>query len=85
MQIFICTAIGTTGEPPIRNRHFDPVGTRSDSEIFDSAPKLLSGSLVEGCRCDRDKTSFRGRKTFVSHSKIVIPADDLPVSKVFSL
>ncbi|MQL75585.1 hypothetical protein Taro_007948 [Colocasia esculenta] len=25
--------------------------------------------------------SFRGRKTFVSHSKIVIPDDDLPVSK----
>ncbi|MQL90077.1 hypothetical protein Taro_022664, partial [Colocasia esculenta] len=28
-----------------------------------------------------DKTSFRGRKTFVSHSKIAIPADDLPISK----
>ncbi|MQM04461.1 hypothetical protein Taro_037262 [Colocasia esculenta] len=31
-----------------------------------------------------DKTSFRSRKIFVSHSKIVIPVDDLPVSKVFS-
>ncbi|MQM04051.1 hypothetical protein Taro_036842 [Colocasia esculenta] len=30
-----------------------------------------------------DKTSFRGRKTFVSYSEIVILADDLPYSKVF--
>ncbi|MQL75147.1 hypothetical protein Taro_007522 [Colocasia esculenta] len=28
-----------------------------------------------------DKTPFRGRKTFVSHSEIVILADDLPYSK----
>ncbi|MQL73681.1 hypothetical protein Taro_006019 [Colocasia esculenta] len=27
------------------------------------------------------KTSFRGRKTFVSHSKIEILADELPYSK----
>ncbi|MQL98022.1 hypothetical protein Taro_030713, partial [Colocasia esculenta] len=30
-----------------------------------------------------DKTSFRGLKTFVSHSEIAILADDLPYSKVF--
>ncbi|MQM19525.1 hypothetical protein Taro_052533 [Colocasia esculenta] len=27
--------------------------------------------------------SFRGRKTFVSHFKIAIPADDLPDSKIW--
>ncbi|MQM22498.1 hypothetical protein Taro_055551 [Colocasia esculenta] len=30
-----------------------------------------------------NKTSFRGRKTFVLHSEIAILADDLPYSKVF--
>ncbi|MQL84103.1 hypothetical protein Taro_016626 [Colocasia esculenta] len=30
-----------------------------------------------------DKTSFRGQKTFASHSEIAILADDLPDSKVF--
>ncbi|MQL98464.1 hypothetical protein Taro_031175 [Colocasia esculenta] len=30
-----------------------------------------------------DKISFRGRKNFVSHSKIAILDDDLPESKVF--
>ncbi|MQM09799.1 hypothetical protein Taro_042677 [Colocasia esculenta] len=30
-----------------------------------------------------DKTSFQGRKTFVSHSEIMFAVDDHPVSKVF--
>ncbi|MQL99278.1 hypothetical protein Taro_031999, partial [Colocasia esculenta] len=49
-QIFICPAIGTACDAPIRNRHFDPVGTRSNSEIFSLAPKLFSGSMVAGCQ-----------------------------------
>ncbi|MQM01131.1 hypothetical protein Taro_033888 [Colocasia esculenta] len=56
---FICAAIGTARESPIRNRHFEPVGTRSNSEISGPAPKLLSGSVVAGCRCDRIRTPHR--------------------------
>ncbi|MQM01750.1 hypothetical protein Taro_034510 [Colocasia esculenta] len=58
-QIFVRPTIGTARETPIRNRHFDPVGIRSHSEIFDPAPKFLSGSLVAGCRCNRIRTSIR--------------------------
>ncbi|MQL99655.1 hypothetical protein Taro_032382, partial [Colocasia esculenta] len=33
MRIFVLPTIGTARESPIRNRHFDPVGKRSHSEI----------------------------------------------------
>ncbi|MQM12525.1 hypothetical protein Taro_045445, partial [Colocasia esculenta] len=123
MRIFVRPAIEIAREAPIRNRHIDPVGTRSHSEISGPTPKFLFGSMVAGYRCDcirtplrsnrhnfplgyqnrlycpnsestlrgarhplialGDKMSFRGRKTFVSHSEVAIPADDLPDSKVF--
>ncbi|MQL85907.1 hypothetical protein Taro_018439 [Colocasia esculenta] len=41
-----------------RNRHFDPVGSRSHSEIYGPAPKFHSGSVVAGCRCDAYKHPF---------------------------
>ncbi|MQM19527.1 hypothetical protein Taro_052534 [Colocasia esculenta] len=56
MRISVRPAIKTTREAPIRNRHLDPVGTRSHSEIFGLTPKFLSGSVVVGCRCDRIRT-----------------------------
>ncbi|MQL94798.1 hypothetical protein Taro_027444, partial [Colocasia esculenta] len=49
-QIFFRWAIGTARKSPIRNRHFELVGTRSDLEIFGPAPKFLSKSMVVGCR-----------------------------------
>ncbi|MQL82982.1 hypothetical protein Taro_015482, partial [Colocasia esculenta] len=57
--IFVHPAIGTAREAPIRNRHFNPVGTRSHSEISSPAPKFLSGSVVAGCRCDHIRTPLR--------------------------
>ncbi|MQL82899.1 hypothetical protein Taro_015392 [Colocasia esculenta] len=73
-RIFVRPAIGTAREAPIRNRHFDPVGTRSNSEISGARRPLIASG---------DKTSFRARKTFDSHSELAISADDLPDSKVF--
>ncbi|MQL96473.1 hypothetical protein Taro_029166, partial [Colocasia esculenta] len=52
MRIFVRAAIGTALDAPIRNQHFDPVGTMSDSEISCPTPKFLSGSVVASCRCD---------------------------------
>ncbi|MQM05734.1 hypothetical protein Taro_038549, partial [Colocasia esculenta] len=46
-QIFVRPAIGTAREAAIRNRHFDPVGTRSDSEIFGPTPNSSSGAWVQ--------------------------------------
>ncbi|MQM23132.1 hypothetical protein Taro_056194 [Colocasia esculenta] len=98
MRIFIRPGVGTTREAPIPNRYFDPVSKWSHSEISGAAPKFLPGSAVADCRCHRirtplrsngnnfslgDKMSFRGQKTFFSHSEIAILADDLPYSKVF--
>ncbi|MQL69198.1 hypothetical protein Taro_001506 [Colocasia esculenta] len=45
-RIFGRPAIGTAREAPIRNRHVDPVGTRSYSDISGPAPKFFSGSVV---------------------------------------
>ncbi|MQL85894.1 hypothetical protein Taro_018418 [Colocasia esculenta] len=42
--IFVRAVIRTARESPIWNRHFDPVGTRSDSEISSLAPKFLPGA-----------------------------------------
>ncbi|MQM17266.1 hypothetical protein Taro_050235 [Colocasia esculenta] len=50
MRIFFAPAIGNARKVPIQNRHFDPVGTRSHSEISGPAPKFLSGSMVVGRR-----------------------------------
>ncbi|MQL76204.1 hypothetical protein Taro_008590, partial [Colocasia esculenta] len=58
-QIFVRMAIGTVLEAPIQNRHSEPVGTRSDSEIFGLRPKFLSGRVVACFRCDRIRTSLR--------------------------
>ncbi|MQM21307.1 hypothetical protein Taro_054345 [Colocasia esculenta] len=58
-RIFLRPAIGTAREAPIQNRHFNPVSTRSDSEISSSAPKFGSGSVVAGSRCDRIRTPLR--------------------------
>ncbi|MQL77113.1 hypothetical protein Taro_009533 [Colocasia esculenta] len=57
--IFVRVAIPTARESPIRNQHFDPVGTRSDSEISSPVPKFLAGSVVAGCRCDHIQASLR--------------------------
>ncbi|MQL85893.1 hypothetical protein Taro_018417 [Colocasia esculenta] len=54
--IFVRTGIRTAHVSPIRNRHFDPIGTRSDSEISDLAAIFLPGSVVAGCRCNRIRT-----------------------------
>ncbi|MQL77118.1 hypothetical protein Taro_009536, partial [Colocasia esculenta] len=59
MWIFVLTAIRTAYESPIWNRHFDPVGAGSDSEISDPVPKFLSGCVFVGCRCDRIRTPLR--------------------------
>ncbi|MQL85609.1 hypothetical protein Taro_018141 [Colocasia esculenta] len=61
-QIFFSVAIGTTRESPIRNRHFDPAGTRSDLEISGPTPKFLSGRVVAGCRFDRIRTPIRSNE-----------------------
>ncbi|MQL95130.1 hypothetical protein Taro_027790, partial [Colocasia esculenta] len=45
-QIFFRAVIGTARESPIRNRYFNPFGTRLDSGISGPAPKFLSGSNV---------------------------------------
>ncbi|MQL76099.1 hypothetical protein Taro_008475 [Colocasia esculenta] len=47
-RIFVRIVIATAREVPIRNRHFDPVGTRSDLEISGPVPKFISGSVVAG-------------------------------------
>ncbi|MQL84090.1 hypothetical protein Taro_016587 [Colocasia esculenta] len=47
-RIFIRPGVGTAREAPIQNRHFDPVGKWSHSEISGAAPKFLSGSAVAG-------------------------------------
>ncbi|MQL78679.1 hypothetical protein Taro_011128 [Colocasia esculenta] len=62
MRIFVCPAIGTAREAQIRNRHFNPVDTRSHSEISGPAPKFHSGSVVAGCRCDRIWTPLRSNR-----------------------
>ncbi|MQM13155.1 hypothetical protein Taro_046076 [Colocasia esculenta] len=59
MQKFLRQAIGTAYEAPVRNRHFDPVDTRSDSEIFGPAPKFASGSVAAISRCNRIRTPLR--------------------------
>ncbi|MQL91773.1 hypothetical protein Taro_024388 [Colocasia esculenta] len=58
-RIFVRMAIGTIRKAAIQNRHLDPVGTRSDSEISGPTSKFLSGSVVAGCRCDRIWTPLR--------------------------
>ncbi|MQL84104.1 hypothetical protein Taro_016625 [Colocasia esculenta] len=58
-RIFVRPEIENAHKAPIQNRHFDPVGTRSHSEISGPAPKFLSGSMVAGCRCDRIRTPLR--------------------------
>ncbi|MQL99277.1 hypothetical protein Taro_031998, partial [Colocasia esculenta] len=94
MRIIVRPAIGTAREAAIRNRHFDSIGTSSDS--IDYANRWRSPHAEPPSHSDRkscsnrreisspgDKTSFRGRKTIISHSEIAILADDLPYSKVF--
>ncbi|MQM01639.1 hypothetical protein Taro_034396 [Colocasia esculenta] len=61
-KIFVRVAIGTAREPTIQNRHFDPVGKRSDLEISGPALEFLSGSVVAGCRCDRIQTPLRSNE-----------------------
>ncbi|MQL72889.1 hypothetical protein Taro_005261 [Colocasia esculenta] len=58
-RIFIRPGVGIASEAPIQNRHFDPVGKWSHSEISGPAPKFLYGSAVAGCRCDRIRTPLR--------------------------
>ncbi|MQL83525.1 hypothetical protein Taro_016016 [Colocasia esculenta] len=45
-RIFILPGVGTAREAPIQNRHFDPVGKWSHSEISGPSPKFLSGSAA---------------------------------------
>ncbi|MQL82368.1 hypothetical protein Taro_014853, partial [Colocasia esculenta] len=66
------TDIGIAYVTTIRNRH---------SETVDTALVLRNSILGPKFLPERDETSFRGRKTFVSRSKIAILADDLPYSK----
>ncbi|MQM01738.1 hypothetical protein Taro_034509 [Colocasia esculenta] len=65
--IFLCPTIGTTCEAPNRNRHFDPVGTRSHSEISGPAPKFLSGNLVAGSRYNRIRIPLRSNRHNFPH------------------
>ncbi|MQM15801.1 hypothetical protein Taro_048748 [Colocasia esculenta] len=58
-QTFVRPGIRIAREAPIRNPHFDPVGTRSHSVISGPAPKFLSRSVVAGRRCDRIRTPLR--------------------------
>ncbi|MQM23861.1 hypothetical protein Taro_056931 [Colocasia esculenta] len=66
MRIFIRLGVGTARESPIQNRHFDPVGKWSHSEISGLAPKFLSGSADAGCRCDRIRTPLRSNMHNIS-------------------
>ncbi|MQM22640.1 hypothetical protein Taro_055694 [Colocasia esculenta] len=61
-RIFIRPGVGTAREAPIQNRHFDPIGKRTHSEISRPVPKFLSGSAVAGCRCDRIRTPLRSNR-----------------------
>ncbi|MQL99429.1 hypothetical protein Taro_032157 [Colocasia esculenta] len=45
-QIVVRAAIEIAHEAPLQNRHFDSVGTMSDSEISGPAPKFLSQSVI---------------------------------------
>ncbi|MQL98169.1 hypothetical protein Taro_030888 [Colocasia esculenta] len=61
-RIFIRRGVETACEASIQNRHFDPVGKKSYSEISGAAPKFLSGSAIG--------TPRRSKRALVSRNSV---------------
>ncbi|MQM02602.1 hypothetical protein Taro_035381, partial [Colocasia esculenta] len=74
-RIFIHPGVGTAREAPIQNRHFDPVGKWSHSEIYGPAPKFLSGSAPTrgAAQSQRSEVMFNSSRDILPRSWIWVP------------